>query len=529
LACDGFEYLRRQFRVSLGNDIMTSGATGVFNGMAPLAGLSCDLSRIIANDKPPQAEHVQRGARFCGKLSDFRFDQDTFVGLQAEGLCRPDAAVPPAPVEVAEASVPEPAPLPDQPEVETNTQSPAPEPTGIPPVETNPAAAEHLAEPAEASTQPVGENAAAEPAVDPAEAATPVEPAVAATAVEPAAPPRPAGQSFASVCRDLVAIMTLPSGQAQPQERLFAGDALVGILPHLQPAELTNLTRTVARLDLVSEQLRSFLVRHPDNDISCRMLKDATHLSDVDILSLVPGANEQQLRLIARRRMLTTSVCDAIIGNGNRNAILDLLRNSEAELSPGAFTRLLDLIDGDEELTSAFCNRADLPQSVGFKLFWQATSNVRRYLLSRFLTESAALGRVFDVGISAGAIPPLGGQVKPADVEMMIAQIESGSPEAADTLARCCRISPETATLIVNDKGGEPIAVVFKSLAQSRLTMAEALKRWALAGRFGITSNERIIELHAMFDGLSYNKARMLLAYWDWASRDAGPYTSLHS
>jgi hypothetical protein len=112
---------------------------------------------------------------------------------------------------------------------------------------------------------------------------------------------------------------------------------------------------------------------------------------------------------------------------------------------------------------------------------------------------------------------------------MMIAQIESGSPEAADTLARCCRISPETATLIVNDKGGEPIAVVFKSLAQSRLTMAEALKRWALAGRFGITSNERIIELHAMFDGLSYNKARMLLAYWDWASRDAGPYTSLHS
>jgi hypothetical protein len=67
----------------------------------------------------------------------------------------------------------------------------------------------------------------------------------------------------------------------------------------------------------------------------------------------------------------------------------------------------------------------------------------------------------------------------------MIAQIESGSPEAArHARSRCCRISPETATLIVNDTGGEPIAVVFKSLAQSRLTMAEALKRWALAGRF---------------------------------------------
>jgi hypothetical protein len=59
--------------------------------------------------------------------------------------------------------------------------------------------------------------------------------------------------------------------------------------------------------------------------------------------------------------------------------------------------------------------------------------------------------------------------------------------------------------------------------------MAQALKRWAGAGRFGITSNERIVELHATFDGLSYNKARMLLAYWDWASRDAGPYTALQS
>jgi hypothetical protein len=167
LACDGFEYLRRQFRVSLGNDIMTSGATGVFNGMAPLAGLSCDLSRIIANDKPPQAEHVQRGARFCGKLSDFRFDQDTFVGLQAEGLCRPDAAVPPAPVRSPRHQCPNRPPS-DQPEVEAKHK------------------VQHLNQPVlrqlrqtllqpntclnrqRASTQPVGENAAAEPAVDPA-------------------------------------------------------------------------------------------------------------------------------------------------------------------------------------------------------------------------------------------------------------------------------------------------------------------------------------------------------------------------
>jgi hypothetical protein len=332
-------------------------------------------------------------------------------------------------------------------------------------------------------------------------------------------------QSFAAASRDLVAIMTLPSGQAQPQERLFAGDALVGILPHLQQAELANLTRTVARLDLVSERLRSFLVNHPDKDISCRMLKDAQNLADPDLLRLIPKASEQQLRLIARRRLLSMSVCDALVATGNLTVILDLLRNADCRLSQASLDALPDMIAGHEDLMSALCNRADLPQAVGLKLFWQANRNLRRYLLSRFLTESASLGRVMDVGIAAGAIPPLGGQAKPADVEELVAQVEAGRREAAQTLARCCRIAPETAAMIVADPSGEPLAVVFKAMAQSRLIMAQALKRWIASPSCAIEGENRILELHALFDSLSFNKARMLLSYWDWASREAGPYT----
>ena len=79
--------------------------------------------------------------------------------------------------------------------------------------------------------------------------------------------------------------------------------------------------------------------------------------------------------------------------------------------------------------------------------------------------------------------------------------------------------------MIIADDGGEPLAVVFKAMAQSRLVTAEALKRWVLSPSCAINDANRIIELHALFDSLSYNKARMLLSYWDWASREAGPYT----
>ncbi|NNJ74818.1 MAG: DUF2336 domain-containing protein [Anderseniella sp.] len=334
----------------------------------------------------------------------------------------------------------------------------------------------------------------------------------------------PDKQALEDASRDLVAIMILPSGQAQPQERFFAGDALLGIMPHLPPADLTSLARTVARLDVVSERLRTFLVTHSDNDISCRMLKDAHYISDVDLLKVIPTGSEQQLRLIARRRLLNVVVCDALIETGNAPAILELLRNAESQLSTSAFVKLMPIVVGNHDLESALCNRKDLPQAVGLEMFWQGGQNLRRYLLTRFLTESAALGRVLSIGMKVDAIPSFGSKPSAEDIEELISQIENGDPEAADTLAGYCRIAPETANRVVNDAGGEPITVVFKCLAQSRLVMAQALQRWVESDKCPINGENRLVELHAQFDGMSFNKARMLLSYWDWAGRESGPF-----
>lgn len=333
-------------------------------------------------------------------------------------------------------------------------------------------------------------------------------------------------ETFAKAGRDLVSIMILPSGQAQPQERFFAGDTLLGILPHLPASDLVSLTRTVSRLDVVSERLRTYLVTHSDTDISCRMLKDAHYISDVDLLGLMPTASEQQLRLIARRRLLNVVVCDAIIETGNSAAILELLRNAESQLSTSAFVRLMQVIRGNRDLEAAMCNRADLPQAIGLQLFWQVGQNLRRYILSRFLAEAAALGRVMSTGMKVDVIPLFGGNASPEDIETLISQVEEGDPEAAATLSHCCRIAPETAAKIVNDPGGEPLVVAFKCLAQSRLVMAQALQRWLESGKCPINGDNRLVELHAQFDGMSFNKARMLVAYWDWAAGKAGPFAT---
>ena len=45
------------------------------------------------------------------------------------------------------------------------------------------------------------------------------------------------------------------------------------------------------------------------------------------------------------------------------------------------------------------------------------------------------------------------------------------------------------------------------------------------ASDFGIIASTRsTVELQNIFDSMSFNKARVLLTYWDWAVMKSGPY-----
>ncbi len=75
------------------------------------------------------------------------------------------------------------------------------------------------------------------------------------------------------------------------------------------------------------------------------------------------------------------------------------------------------------------------------------------------------------------------------------------------------------------DPDGEPLTVVFKAMGVTRAFFAEIMKRCANSPRSMLTSERNLSELQVMFDLLSFNKARTLLTYWDWAIEKTGPYT----
>jgi hypothetical protein len=83
-------------------------------------------------------------------------------------------------------------------------------------------------------------------------------------------------------------------------------------------------------------------------------------------------------------------------------------------------------------------------------------------------------------------------------------------------------------TRILGDVQGEAVVVMLKAAGYPRSAVIGLLRKMQDAD-LPLASRERDAEeLQVMFDTLSFNKARTLLTYWDWAQSKTGPYAPVH-
>jgi hypothetical protein len=201
----------------------------------------------------------------------------------------------------------------------------------------------------------------------------------------------------------------------------------------------------------------------------------------------------------------------------------------EAAISQEGFQALIQAAASEPELLAPLCTRPDLPAPLAFELFWLAPPQLRRFILSRFLTDSETLTKILKITLStndAGDHPDVNNQ------HMLLEALERaarGKLEiAADELAQVLQIAPPTALRILSDGEGEPLMVLLKVAGYPRQALAGLMKRFRDADLPLLSSGRELDELQSIFDTLSFNKARILLTYWDWAERKTGPYAPLH-
>ena len=345
----------------------------------------------------------------------------------------------------------------------------------------------------------------------------------------------PAGQAddeAAELARSLLDMMSA-GGSAQPQERALAADTLLRLTPRIPVKTLVSVVERLAVMDNPPQLLVAKMIRDPRAEVAAPLLERCMHITDNDLLMAASEGDPSKLRMIARRRALSPALTDGLIANGDPSVLLTLVRNPGASLSHDAYYLLAEHAEHHHGLLAPLTTRADLPAPVAFELFWLVPPELRRFIFSRFLTDSENLNKILKITMAmqnAGAPPFDDAEAQFPDKDLVDGAIdlaiEGKLQEAAGRLAEIGGICKENAERILSDADGEPIAVLFKALGYPRGRVAVTIGRLKQPGCGLLRDDRPTDELQSIFDTLSFNKARILLTYWDWYAQKTGPYAS---
>jgi uncharacterized protein (DUF2336 family) len=322
-------------------------------------------------------------------------------------------------------------------------------------------------------------------------------------------PQQPEDAAAGERAHALLDIMAIPTEGSLPQERALANDTLLRLIPRMPLRSLRHLAERVCMMEAPSQMLVRRLINDPRIEVSGPLLEHAMTVDDSDLIALAHGRHPAKLKLMARRRIISPALSEALIRSNDVDTMVNLLRNQGASFSIESMWHLTRFAAAHPVLQAPLVTRQDTPSPIAFQLFWRLPSELRRYVLSRFLTDSETITRILTMNREDDG----GADRKHVDLSLLSRLAEAAPQEAGEIYAGLTHVSAETGARIADDAGGEALTVALKAAGLTRAQFA------------GIVENRPDAEpLRAIFETLSFNKARVLLTYWDWAARRTGPY-----
>ena len=327
------------------------------------------------------------------------------------------------------------------------------------------------------------------------------------------------------VAASLLEILAQPDSAINPHVRSMAMDTLQALLPEIgTPGFLRRLAKRLCLMDRPPASLLRTLLAGNDREIVQTLLLDA-RMPESLLVEIAERDDPEVLCVLARRRRLSTAVCNALLKSGDAKVMLELLRNRNAVIEEHGYWAVVRRAHEEHGLHAPLVTREDLPAAVAFDLFWDLPPMQRRFVISRFVSDSDMLERILKI-VRPVTAEPDDATDRAMHIETMIAMICDGDTDAAARrLSRLSGLHVDACGHIVSDASGEALAITFKALGLQRRVFTDVIERIRNAPASPLDSHRDIEELRILFDTLSTNKSWVMLTYWDWSARALGPYS----
>lgn len=344
-------------------------------------------------------------------------------------------------------------------------------------------------------------------------------------------------RSRSLIAQRLADIVTWPATRIAPHERQLAGDILVGLL---RTSDIELRARCAKRMALIVDAPKTVLryLARDQIDVAQPLLEASPGLDDSDLIATIRAGSPAHWAAIARRRNLSETVTEALIRAGDAAVTEVMLRNTFTKLSAPGVDLIVAQSRQHRSLVPALLTREEMKPAQGLTLFWWADSDARLHILRRFAVDrSILLQEVADLFVQAATEQWTDREARSAlqfierrqrsraaaqrsphsSLEnAVLALAEKGvSRDLIVEIGHLCGIRPGIGARILADAGGEPLAVLAKSVGLKRDYL---LKLWAgLKRAENPDPKSPFSRTFYVFDTLATAKAQTVLRYWNWS------------
>ncbi|MGD1880261.1 MAG: DUF2336 domain-containing protein [Kiloniellaceae bacterium] len=178
-------------------------------------------------------------------------------------------------------------------------------------------------------------------------------------------------------------------------------------------------------------------------------------LSDEELISIIHHRSRQHQITIARRRDLSETVSDELVGTQDSDVITALLENHSARISKATLAYLAEQSQHIDSYQEPLVRRQDLTNDIAMRLYWVVAANLRAEILQSYDIHPTSLDDALESSV----------------LEMAAGNGDDGPnlEQTAADLARCmAREQPVNAALLI------------KTLRQGQVPLFEALfEEWS--------------------------------------------------
>lgn len=275
------------------------------------------------------------------------------------------------------------------------------------------------------------------------------------------------------------------------------------------------------------------------------LLEDNDAFDACDLRDIAMAGTVEHRLAIARRKTIPESVCDYLAESGEVSVVKEMVSNRGAQLPEQALDKLVRRSRDHTELCPLIVERLETIPSHALTIFWWADGPTRRKILQRYAGDRLEIidscTDVFEMMADENWADPVARKavqmierrqrnraaLERSPFDSLESAINSAALNGMDAqtqqeIGYLSGIKPVTAGKILNDPGGEAMAVLCKATGVRRdfLPVLWVAMGHTLELEEGVM-NPQFGQVSEIYEIMSVAKAQTILRYWNWSLSSA--------